>query len=109
MLNMAEKIIKQLVDDIDGSEATETINFTYRNVDYRLDLSEKNAQKLDAALQKWIEPAQTIGRRRRMPQPTGTRELTSQIRAWAISKGYGVSEKGRIAQSVIDDYHAAHK
>ena len=43
---MAEKIQVLLVDDIDGGEATETVNFGLDGVAYEIDLSSDNAKKL---------------------------------------------------------------
>ena len=37
-----------------------------------------------------------------------TREKSSEIRAWAKAHGLPVSERGRIASSVVEQYEAAH-
>ena len=40
-----QRIITELVDDIDGSKAEETVRFAIDGVEYAVDLSEKNAQE----------------------------------------------------------------
>lgn len=42
---MARVVIEQLVDDLDGGKASETVNFSYRVVDYDIDLAAKNAKR----------------------------------------------------------------
>lgn len=108
---MAEKIIKQLIDDTDGSEAHEIVEFTVRGVDYRIDLSDKNAAKFDAALKKWIDAAAIVGRKKRAPRSSSSRsrEQLQAIRDWANQQGYAVSPRGRVAQSIIDDFEKAHQ
>ena len=43
---MAQKVQVLLVDDLDGSEATETVTFGLDGVSYEIDLSSGNASKL---------------------------------------------------------------
>ena len=43
---MAQKVQVLLVDDIDGSEATETVSFGLDGVAYEIDLSSGNAGQL---------------------------------------------------------------
>ncbi len=40
---MAQKTIVHLTDDLDGSEATQTVEFGYQGKTYKLDLSDQNA------------------------------------------------------------------
>jgi hypothetical protein len=48
---MAERVIRQIIDDIDKSEIAEgegeRIEFTFRGVAYQLDLSNANVAKLE--------------------------------------------------------------
>jgi hypothetical protein len=41
------------------------------------------------------------------PQPLD-REQTAAIRAWARQNGHEVSDRGRIAKTVVDAFEAAH-
>lgn len=47
---MARKITEVLIDDLDGTEASETVRFTVGGRSYEIDLSTKNAAKLDKIL-----------------------------------------------------------
>jgi hypothetical protein len=39
---------------------------------------------------------------------TPDREQTTAIRNWARSQGLTVSDRGRLSQSIIDQFEAAH-
>ena len=56
---MAERIVVQLVDDINGTELTddtgERINFSVRGVDYQIDLSAANVAKFEKALAPYLD------------------------------------------------------
>lgn len=47
---MVRKTTVQLVDDIDGSEAAETVSFGLDGNSYEIDLSEQRASSLRAAV-----------------------------------------------------------
>src|SRR4029077_10617401 len=61
---MAERVIRQIIDDIDKSEIAEgegeRIEFTFRGVAYQLDLSNANVAKLEKALAPYIDAATTL-------------------------------------------------
>ena len=48
-----QKKVVELVDDIDGSPATETIWFALDSVEYSIDLGGRNAEKLRGDMEKW--------------------------------------------------------
>ena len=58
---MAERIVRQLIDDLDGTEIAdasgERVIFSVRGTTYELDLSATNAAKLDRALKPFIDAA----------------------------------------------------
>jgi hypothetical protein len=68
---MARKIEVLFTDDLDGSEASETISFTLDGVSYEIDLSSSNAAKFRTDLARYIERArpvsQAAGPRRARP------------------------------------------
>ena len=65
---MATKLITTLIDDIDGSDADETVSFRIDEVDYEIDLNEANA----AVLREIMEPYVAAGRKtRRRARSTG--------------------------------------
>jgi hypothetical protein len=54
---MAQKVQVLLVDDLDGSEATETVAFGLDGASYEIDLSSGNADKLRKELAHYVEHA----------------------------------------------------
>jgi Lsr2 len=108
---MAQKVQVLLVDDLDGSEATETVQFGLDGATYEIDLSSGNAGKLRKELSHYVEHARKATgaaqpRRRRRTGPN--REHSAQIRAWAKQRGYKVNERGRIPANIVAEYEAAH-
>jgi len=61
---MASKTITSLVDDLDGSEATETIRFALADTEYEIDLSDSNADRFRNSLDEFVAHARKVGRRR---------------------------------------------
>ncbi len=61
---MAERVIRQLIDDMDGSEipegAGERIAFSVRGIDYQIDLTAGNAAAFDKALKPFLGAATQI-------------------------------------------------
>jgi hypothetical protein len=60
---MAQNLIVQLTDDIDGGEADETIFFALNGKNYEIDLNAKNAEKLREAFAPFIEKARLTEKR----------------------------------------------
>jgi hypothetical protein len=109
---MARKVIEELVDDIDGQEASETVKFSYRGTDYEVDLSEKNMAKMDKALARYVGVARKVKTTR--PVRTLTRANAvgpdpRDIREWAKSEGIEVSARGRVPADVTRQYEAAQR
>ena len=102
---MAQKVNIVLVDDIDGTEAEETVSFAIDGRDYEIDLSTANAEKLREALALYVGHARRGGGRRRNraggPSP-------ADIRAWARENGFSVPDRGRVSANVREAYLAAH-
>ncbi|MEU6723340.1 Lsr2 family protein [Nonomuraea wenchangensis] len=110
---MAKHIQEILIDDLDGGEANETVSFAIDGSSYEIDLSDLNAKKLRDALSPFVQHARRAGatttrRRTRGGSRAMTREKSSEIRQWAKSRGLPVSERGRIASTVVEQYEAAH-
>ena len=106
---MAQKITVALEDDIDGGPADETVRFGLGGTEYEIDLSTKNAAAFRQQLAPFIEHARRTGRgqRRRPGRTVSNRERSADIRAWAKDQGITVSDRGRIAASVAEQYEAA--
>jgi hypothetical protein len=107
---MARKVITTVLDDIDGSEGAETVTFSYKGVAYEIDLANKNAQKLESALEPYVTAARKIGRGSSGSSSARSRSSKDlgAIREWAKENGHAVSERGRIPASVVDAYEEAH-
>lgn len=109
---MAQSVKVILIDDLDGTEADQTVEFALDGVSYEIDLHDQHATQLRADLAKWVKDARRIGgRRRTRPDRGGAhagRSDLDQIRHWGRENGYQVSDRGRIARTVIEAYDAAH-
>lgn len=109
---MAQKVLVSLVDDLDGSEADETVEFGLDGISYQIDLSAKNAEGLRETLSQYVDHARRSGGRKRSARLGSTgrtasvdREQNQAIRAWARKNGYAVSDRGRIPTEVVEAYH----
>ena len=107
---MAQKIQTLFIDDIDGGEAEGTVRFALDGAEYEIDLSKKNAKRFRAGVAPFVEHARRPGRgpRRTTGRPS-TRERNGEIRAGAKAAGIAISDRGRIPQSVVDQYEAANR
>lgn len=112
---MAQQII--LVDDLDEGQADETVTFGLDGVSYEIDLSRAHADQLRESFAAWIGHARKANRgpvTRRSGGRTRTGGSgepggeTAAIRAWARQNGHDVSERGRVAATVVDAYRQAH-
>jgi Lsr2 len=108
---MARQTTVTLVDDLDGSEAEEQVEFSVDGRTYEIDLSTVNASRLRDALAPFVSVARRTGARRAAvapPRATSDRAQNQAIREWAIAQGMKVSERGRIPTNVLTAYHRAH-
>jgi hypothetical protein len=110
---MAQKVNIVLVDDLDGTEAHETVSFGLDGTSYEIDLSDGNAASLREALSGYVGHARKVtggGRRARKTSNGGGSSAgnTKDVREWAKSQGMEVSERGRISADVQQAYDAAH-
>src|SRR5687768_18253840 len=98
---MAQRIV--LTDDLDGSEATQTVNYTIDGQEYEIDLSEENVQRFHEALEPFVSKSRQVERQvapRRRGRGDGRRRSGAsgrddipQIREWAESQGMDVSAR----------------
>lgn len=108
---MAQRVITQLVDDIDGTEiqdgSGETVSFALDGVSYEIDLSAENADAFRGLFQDHIAVARKLGRK---ASPTTRRSSSgssaAEIRDWARSTGLSVPERGRIPADVREAFDA---
>jgi hypothetical protein len=114
---VAQKVQILLVDDIDGAEASETVEFGLDGVTYEIDLSDTNARALRDQLAPYIAEGRKVSGRRRASggrasgrgrSGGGTEAPAAQIREWARANGYDVPDRGRVSAEVKEAYAAAH-
>jgi len=107
---MAQKVNIVLVDDLDGTDATETVSFAIDGASYEIDLNDANASALREAMSGYVGHARKVGggsrRGRRSGAPSSSN--TKDVREWAKEQGMEVSERGRISADVQQAYDAAH-
>lgn len=106
---MATRTVTEILDDMNGQIADETVSFGIDGVHYEIDMTAENA----AALREALDPFRVRARRlaggpsspvmREVPSGVDTRA----VRAWAASNGVELSGRGRIPASVIDRFRAA--
>ena len=106
---MAIKTITILEDDLDGTEAEETITFTIDGVTYEIDLNATHAEELRTAIAPYAKAGRkTKGSTRRSKRP-GNQETqinTAEVREWAKKQGLPVSGRGRVQADIIEKYKA---
>jgi Lsr2 len=114
---MAQRVV--LADDLDGSEATQTISYTIDGQEYEIDLSEENVQRFHQALEPFVANSRQVQRQaqpvrrgrgdgRRRSGGSGRDDLHA-IREWAMGRSMDVSRRGQIKKEIIDAYDEAHK
>lgn len=112
---MAQKVLVQFVDDLDGtsSEDVATVQFGLDGVAYEIDLNDANAERLRKICGDYVAAARrTGGRVKRGTAPAGKAARAGeagQIREWALENGFELSGRGRIAAHVIEAYQEAQQ
>ncbi len=99
---MAQKTIVQFTDDLDGSEASQTVEFGYEGKTYKLDLNDRNAAELAEALAPYIAAAQRAdggrgrgGRRGKARTPAASQQRSGDGRDYTRRQcGSGLSRRG---------------
>jgi Lsr2 len=105
---MVQRVQVELVDDVDGKTASETVTFGLDGVSYEIDLSDKNAKALRKSYETWIAAARRVGGRRSGATTRVATDVDSAaVRAWAASNGHDIPARGRISREIIEKYRAA--
>jgi nucleoid-associated protein Lsr2 len=107
---MTTKHVILIQDDLDGSEASETVQFGLDGATWEIDLNAKNAKALRKAVSDWVSHARRTGGRAKR----GTAAKAAfdgvdnrSVRAWAKSNGIKVNTRGRISAEIVEQYRAA--
>ena len=116
---MAQRMIVQLTDDLDGKPIRdgkgETIRFGLDRTEYEIDLADKNAKALRDTFAKYVSAARrtgagsrSTGRSRARRAGTARDYDPKAVRAWAESQGIQVSQRGRVPADLVAKYQAAN-
>lgn len=119
---MVQKVLVRLVDDRDGSDADETVQFGLDGMPYEIDLSSGNAGELRSALTPYITRGRKLGRtvdldRRRPGAPAASAgrnpheraRSNAAVRRWAADQGYQLGAVGRIPARIVEAYERRHQ
>lgn len=109
---MSQKIQFGLVDDIDGSEAAETVLFGLDETYYEIDLNTAHAGALRTTLARYARAGRKVRRTPRQAARTGNKAPATGpdhagIRAWAREQGMGIGERGRVPDAIVARYQQA--
>jgi nucleoid-associated protein Lsr2 len=110
---MAQKVVVELIDDLDGGKAEETVTFGLDGRSFNIDLSGRNAKALRKALAPFVGSARKLGTARQSrgsARKTTVRSgpSTQEVRDWARSQGMQIADRGRIPADVTAQFQAAH-
>lgn len=113
---MAQQVKITLTDDIDGSEASQTISFSFNEKAFEIDLNDDHAEQLREALEPFMKAGRSFKGGRRANASTArtgrggsrSKEELTAIREWATQNGLDVSARGRISQKILDAYTEAN-
>jgi hypothetical protein len=106
---MAQKVNIVLVDDIDGSDADETIPFGLDGTHYEIDLNTDHAQELRGQLERYVKAARKVtGSADRPGRVRGTTDnaRNKEIRNWARERQLEINDRGRIPADIVTQYEA---
>ena len=111
---MAKKTVVLLEDDIDGSEASQTVFFALDGTEYEIDLNDGHANELREVLERFTNAGRKVTGGRGSRQTSSARRAGQRgvdakaARQWAIENGIQVNARGRIQAEVVERYVAAH-
>jgi Lsr2 len=107
---MSQRIITEMLDDIDGSKAAESVQFGLDGKSYTIDLSNENASRLREGLSRYVASASLQSNKQTKParqKQAQNGENSQKIREWAKANGYDIQPRGRISQEITQKYLAA--
>jgi hypothetical protein len=109
---MTQKVQIILIDDIDGSEAAETVRFGLDGTHYEIDLNQAHATALRNTLARYTGAARKVsGTARRAARngskAPGTVPDNAEVRDWARANGLKVNDRGRIPGTIVASYREA--
>ena len=104
---MATKVLTTLQDDIDGSAAVETVRFALDGVEWEIDLSDRNANRLRNSLSEFIAHGRKVGGKRTRKAASSSEVDPKLVRQWAEANGIEVNARGRIPAEIVERYKSS--
>ena len=111
---MAREVIEKLIDDLEGGDAAETVTFGLDGATYEIDLTKKNAAAFRKSMARYVSAARRSStsapstRRKAAPSTNGSKPKRDfdilQLREWAGANKIAVPARGRIPNSVVEQY-----
>ncbi|MGI8415139.1 MAG: histone-like nucleoid-structuring protein Lsr2 [Nakamurella sp.] len=100
-------------DIIEDSTGGGTVQFSINGAEYTIDLTAKEVDQLNKALETYVDNATRLGGRRKVRNSSFAgggrgKEQLQAIRDWARKNGHEVSDRGRIAAEIQEAFDAAH-
>ncbi|HEX9088028.1 MAG TPA: Lsr2 family protein [Arthrobacter sp.] len=106
---MAQRVVVELTDDLDGSEAIETIRFSLDSVSYEIDLNAGHAIELRDFLDRFRTAGRrTGGRVAKQPAAAASGIDAKAVRRWALDNNVTVNMRGRIKDDIVRQFEAAN-
>lgn len=114
---MSKRTITELVCDLTGKPADETVRFGFDNAVYEIDLFAPEAGGLRDFLARYAAKARRLGKlevrasgqRKTVRSSNGNREHSTAVRNWARQAGYDVAQRGRVSAEVLQAFEDAHR
>jgi hypothetical protein len=119
---LAQQTSINLIDDLTGGQAVETVHFALDGRNFEIDLNKKNAAALRKALGGFVanarkasptnnrKPQGSVGRASAVARSGGTKAdraaYLSAVRTWAHDSGLRVGDRGRISADILARYEA---
>ena len=113
---VAQQLIRQYIDDLDGSAASGSVRFALDGREYEIDLSDENAAKLREVFAPFVAAARRAGSGRpgrqagassRPSSASGrSRQELVEMRSWLREHGYPVSDRGRIPNEFLQAWES---
>ena len=105
---MAKTLVEVLVDDLDGTEAVESVRLGWNGQWRQLELSERNLAALSKAIDRFWDAGRPVKGAVAAPRRrAATGRDPRAIRVWAAENGIAVPARGRIPRELEDRYNEA--
>jgi len=106
----------ELIDDLSGDKADETVTFSLDGVVFDIDLSANNAGILRDIFEDYVNAGRKVSkltpssaRRNTTVNTRQSRDQAAAIREWARGAGHVVSDRGRISATVTAAFQEANR